>query len=83
MGSLCYRKGWIDEASRYFQNAVNMQPNNPEYRQAMSFMNSGGRAYRPMGNSMASSDSICNVCSTLLVADCCCECMGGDLIACC
>ena len=25
----------------------------------------------------------CNCCSSLLCADCCCECMGGDLIACC
>ena len=26
---------------------------------------------------------ICDCCSTLLCADCCCECMGGDLISCC
>ncbi|NCU32158.1 MAG: molecular chaperone DnaJ, partial [Candidatus Moranbacteria bacterium] len=25
----------------------------------------------------------CNVCSSLICADCCCECMGGDLISCC
>jgi len=29
------------------------------------------------------SDACCNACSTLLCADCCCECMGGDLIPCC
>ena len=28
-------------------------------------------------------DACCNACSTLLCADCCCECMGGDLIPCC
>lgn len=27
--------------------------------------------------------SACDVCSGLLCADCCCECMGGDLIPCC
>ncbi len=25
----------------------------------------------------------CDMCSGLLMADCCCECMGGDLIPCC
>lgn len=83
MGSVCYRKGWIDEANRYFENAVAIEPNNPEYRQAVSYMRSGGNAYRPMGSNYADSTSMCNVCSSLLVADCCCECMGGDLIRCC
>ena len=82
MGSLCYRKGWLDEASWYFQNAVNMDPTNYEYRQALSYMSSGGSAYagRRSGG-MASGD--CDMCTTLLCADCLCECMGGDLIPCC
>ena len=25
----------------------------------------------------------CDMCSSLICADCCCECMGGDLISCC
>ena len=25
----------------------------------------------------------CDMCSGLICADCCCECMGGDLISCC
>lgn len=44
---------------------------------------SGQRSYsRPMG-SREGDISICNCCSSLLCADCCCECMGGDLITCC
>lgn len=27
--------------------------------------------------------SVCDCCSSLICADCCCECMGGDLISCC
>ncbi len=27
--------------------------------------------------------SVCDCCNTLICADCCCECMGGDLISCC
>ena len=28
-------------------------------------------------------NACCNTCSTLICCDCCCECMGGDLIPCC
>jgi len=84
MGSVCYRKGWLDEARRYYQTAAGMEPNNPEYRQALNFMNMGGRsAYRPAGFGAGGGMSGCDVCSSLICADCCCECMGGDLIGCC
>lgn len=83
MGSLYYRKGWLDEASRYFQIAVSMDPANSEYRQALAFMRSGGAAYRTnAAGPMAGMDS-CDCCSSLIMADCCCECLGGDLIRCC
>lgn len=31
----------------------------------------------------SSEDAACRVCQGLICADCCCECMGGDLISCC
>lgn len=34
-------------------------------------------------NTASDSDACCNACSSLICADCCCECMGGDLIPCC
>ncbi len=83
MGSVCYRKGWLDEANTYFQNAVNMDPTNPEYRQALNYMQRGGQAYRPAGTGGVAGMDACDCCSSLMVADCCCECMGGDLIRCC
>jgi len=82
-GSLCYRKGWLDEAEQYFKNAVNMDPSNYEYRQALSYMNSGGQAYRSGGRGGMMGMDNCDFCTTLMCADCCCECMGGDLIPCC
>ena len=30
-GAICYRRGWLDEARRYYQTAVTMAPDNPEY----------------------------------------------------
>ena len=84
MGSVCYRKGWLDEAKKYYQSAVTMDPNNAEYRQAMNFMNTSSQnAYRPAGFGGMGGGSGCDMCTSLLVADCCCECMGGDLIRCC
>jgi len=83
MGSLCYRKGWMDEALRHFQTAVNMEPANGEYQQALNYMRSGGAAYRTTGSGGLSQMDACDCCSSLMIADCCCECMGGDLIRCC
>lgn len=65
MGSVCYRKGWLDDALRYFQTAVNMEPGNTEYRQALSYMNQGGQAYRPYGYNPAAQNQGCDAC------DCC------------
>lgn len=49
-GVICYRRGWMDEAKRYYQNACQMDPSNPEYRQALNFMENAARnAYNPEG----------------------------------
>ncbi len=46
-----------------------------------------GRSYtgnnNPYQNGYRSGPSACDCCSSLICADCCCECMGGDLIRCC
>jgi len=84
MGSVYWRKGWMDEAGRCFRTAATMNPGNVEYRNAVNYMNQGGQAYRPnnMGGQMAESD-VCSCCAQAYMADCCCEMMGGDLIPCC
>jgi len=84
MGSVYWRKGWMDEAARYFRTAASMEPTNVEYRNAIQYMNQGGQAYRPAGaGTMYSSDAACNTCGNLICLDCCCEMMGGDCIPCC
>ena len=83
MGSLCYCKGWMDEAMRYYDRASAMEPGNTEYRQAALYMRSGGQAYGYNNNRGVSDDEACDCCTKLIIADCCCECMGGDLISCC
>ena len=81
--------GWLEEAMKHFQTANRMDPNNMEYTAALNQMMwqrqnarpaGGYRTYTYGGNPGCSS---CDLCTSLICADCCCECMGGDLIHCC
>ena len=38
MGIICYRRGWVDEARRYYQTACQMDPGNLEYRQTLNYV---------------------------------------------
>lgn len=84
-GTVLYRRGWFDQAYTSFATAVRMNPQNPEYRNAMNAaQRQAGAQYNPYRSyGSAGGCSGCDVCQGLLCADCCCECMGGDLIRCC
>lgn len=71
MGSIAYRKGWLDEAMQQYLMACNMDPGNLEYRQAYNMMRQGGQAYRPYGYTTGGMDS-CDCCTTLLCLNCLC-----------
>ena len=83
-GSVLYKKGWLDDAYNHFSTATRMDPQNPEYQAAFNRMDAarrhGGYRVDPMSGGGCSA---CDMCQGLLCADCCCECMGGDLIRCC
>jgi len=76
MGSACYRKGWLDDALRYFQTAVSMEPANNEYRQALAYMNQGGQAYSPFGHGPLQTQGCdtCDCCTAMLCMNMCCRC---------
>ena len=80
-GAVCYRRGWMDEAKRYYQTACQMDPSNQEYRSALDFMENANRtAYRPGGGTF-STECGANPCLTL-----CCMyslCNGGYYWFCC
>ncbi|MBQ6557767.1 MAG: DnaJ domain-containing protein [Clostridia bacterium] len=84
-GSIQNRRGWLDEASANYARACKMDPDNAEYRAAYNNLGKGASGgYRNVARDRHSGGcSACDVCSSLLCADCCCECMGGDLIRCC
>ncbi len=85
MGVLYLRRGWTDKGTDYIEHAVSMDPNNPEYRSARDQINNQRYNYRrtTVYGAPNRGMSTCDCCSNLLIADCCCECMGGDLIPCC
>ena len=85
IGCVLMRKGFFVDAQREFDTAYRMEPTNNEYYRFKEQMHAqsknygGGYRTNRGGNSCCD----CDTCTTLLCADCLCECMGGDLIPCC
>lgn len=70
-GSVAYRRGWLDEAMQCYTRAVQMDPGNMEYRQALAMMQQGGTAgYRPYGYNSTADGMDC--CTTMLCLNCLC-----------
>lgn len=84
-GVVSLKKGWYDQAFRYITVANSLDPKNVEYRNTLNNLNIRNNAYRSQGNYRGYNQnaSFCGFCGKLILADCCCECMGGDLITCC
>lgn len=84
-GTICYRRGWIDEARRYYQNACQMDPGNAEYRRALDLMENSGTAYRPEGYDVYSTGCGDNLCSRVLCTYLMCNLcsLGGMRFICC
>ncbi len=77
-GMIAYRRGWYDQASGLVQQAVNMDPNNFEYRRNLQAMQ-GGNGFRqanPYGQQSYRSydDAFCRACQAYLCLDCLCDC---------
>ncbi len=85
MGLVYYAKGWLQDARNEINTACSMDPYNREYAmwQQRLGRGAGSSPYAGMNTNNAGGCSGCDVCQGLLCADCCCECMGGDLIRCC
>lgn len=83
-GSVLYKKGWLEDATAHYNTACRMDPANGEYRAALNHMQTNRRTggYHT-GRQASVGCSGCDICTGLLCADCCCECLGGDLIRCC
>ena len=62
MGTLYFRKGWLDDARSFFQRAVSMDPSNGEYRQALNMLNGAGSPYRQTGYGPPAQQGGCDMC---------------------
>ena len=82
-GSVLYKRGWLEDAYQHFSTACRMDPTNMEYRAARDQMARGRQTGTYTNTPVGGGCSSCDMCQALICADCCCECMGGDLIRCC
>lgn len=84
-GEIARLRGWADNARTYYTTAINMDPSNPVYRAALKNLYAGATGYTTgsAGRGYSDTDQLCRICQLLYCTDCCCECMGGDLIRCC
>ena len=82
-GCVALRKGFYTDAQRFIDTACSMDPSNEEYRRAADALRSRAAGYGGGYTVNNGGCDGCSVCQGLICADCCCECMGGDLIRCC
>ncbi|HKL94250.1 MAG TPA: hypothetical protein VJZ69_03105 [Clostridia bacterium] len=65
------------------QAKANQQRQYEQSNQAYGTGGTGGVNRSYTSSPKSASDGCCGVCQGLICADCCCECLGGDLIRCC
>lgn len=76
-GTILHRRGWFEDASRNFNTAYSMNPDNAEYKAARDrceYNRKGKYNETPTSNGCCSPCSPCSICSGLMIADCCCDC---------
>ena len=81
-GVAMVRVGRIRAGTEHLRTACQMDPANPEYRSTLEYVTQQSQNYTYRQPNNADCDT-CSLCQTMICLDCCCECMGGDLISCC
>ncbi len=83
VGSAYYHKGWVNDALRYYTQAVKLDPSNREYQNAMDNLRYGQNG-NMHGNPYAQNNmygsrvgcSCCDMCAAFMCMDLCCSCGG-------
>lgn len=94
-----YEKSWYSECKKQLELALQLDPTNAKYQRSLENLKKkidGSRPFeqksqrpeqtateRTYSQQPDAGNTCCEVCQALWCADCCCECMGGDLIRCC
>jgi molecular chaperone DnaJ len=81
-GSIFYKNGWVKEAFTHFQAAYNMEPSNPEYREAFARIQgqmngTGFGGFNGYNQGSQQGCNGCDLCTGLMCADCLCGGCGG------
>ena len=78
-GVICSRRGWMDEAKRYFETAVQMNPNNGEYQRALDAIEGRKTTYNPFGSGTIHTTDCTtgNPCARACAAAICCSALSG------
>lgn len=79
-GTIMHRRGWFEEASRNYNTAYGMEPDNQEYREARDRCEYNRRGMYDEERGKASGCcgcGPCSICTGLMAADCCCDCLRG------
>lgn len=80
-GVIYLRQGWYEKAREYIKNAYEMDPDNSEYRNAYSSLNTNGSPYHGRTFDAGSGTGecmYCNICPALL----CCDCLARGMCCC-
>ena len=82
-GVICTRRGWADEALRYYRTAVQLDPDDEEYARALAMAEGRSGTYRPNGYGSVSTGN-CHVspCLPLCILMSCCSGSGGYFYCC-
>lgn len=79
-GQVQQKRGWFDEAYKNYSKACQLDPSNTEYSDAFNSLNRAANgSYRNNSGTAGDCCDPCRICQGLICADCCCECLGGDL----
>lgn len=82
-GVICTRRGWLDEARQYFQTAVQMDPDDPEYQQALDMAEGRQSTYRPADYGSVTTGGCDNTdCLRLCGISLCCNALGVPVCFC-
>ncbi|MDE7219783.1 MAG: J domain-containing protein [Oscillospiraceae bacterium] len=80
-GTICYRRGWVDEARRYYETACQIDPGSAEFQQALHFVENNRAGYRPEGYETFSTgcggDNLCGRLACFYLS--CNLCLGGGM----
>lgn len=74
-GTIMHRRGWFDEASKNFNTAYSMEPDNAEYKEARDNCeyNRNGKYSQMNSGDPCGCSNPCSLCGSLMLADCCCN----------